>query len=207
MHGAERPSTFLITDRNLRSLPSPACAPAWSRRGWPSEVLHPSSGTAARFCRDNKSFWRSAQPRLRRFRLAPGLQGWASCRGSSPNHCPDVVVASNQPWLMSSSRVHTLLDFCLQVSSVSPASLVLCWLISTAVVDQVFAVLFYFLATFNINFYIIFTWQISQVIFHIYFVILKLYCGICLLYSLLNNVEYNILCRFLLRLYSHVVVM
>ena len=127
LHGAERPSTFLIADRNLRSLPSPACASAASsRRGWPTEVRRPSPGAAARFYWDNKSARRSARPRLRRFRLPPGLQG---CRGRSPNHCPDVVVASDQPRLMSSCRVHTLHDFSIRVSSVSSAPLVLCWLI------------------------------------------------------------------------------
>ena len=130
LHGAERPSTFLIADRNLRSLPSPACASAASsRRGWPTEVRRPSPGAAARFYWDNKSARRSAQPRLRRFRLPPGLQGWDSGRGRSPNHCPDVVVASDQPRLMSSCRVHTLHDFSIRVSSVSSAPLVLCWLI------------------------------------------------------------------------------
>ena len=123
LHGAERPSTFLIADRNLRSLPSPACASAASsRRGWPTGFRRPSPGAAERFDWDNKSAWRSARPRLRRFRLPPGLQGWDSGRGRSPNHCPDVVVASDQPRLMSSCRVHTLHDFSIRVSSVSSAT-------------------------------------------------------------------------------------
>ena len=130
LHGAERPSTFLIADRNLRSLPSPACASAaWSRRGWPTEVRRPSSGAAARFYWDNKSARRSARPRLRRFRLLStrtrGMAG-GSGRGRSPNHCPDVVDASDQPRPMSCCRVHTLYDFSILVSSVSSAPLVLC---------------------------------------------------------------------------------
>ena len=47
LHGAGKPSTFLIADRNLYSLPSPFVAAllcAWSRRGWPTEVRRPSSG-------------------------------------------------------------------------------------------------------------------------------------------------------------------
>ena len=137
LHGAERHWTFLTADRNLRSPPSPACASAaWSRRGWPAKVRRPSSGAAARFYWHNKSARRSARPRLRGLRRVrlPGLQGWDGGRGRSPNHCssPDVVVASDQPRLMSSCRVHTLQclhDFSIRVSSVSSAPLVLCWLI------------------------------------------------------------------------------
>ena len=44
---------------------------------------------------------RARRPRLRRFRLTSGLQGSYSGRDRSPNHSPDVVVACDQPRLMS----------------------------------------------------------------------------------------------------------
>ena len=122
--GPEKASTFLIANRKLRSLPSPACAQApvlrrsgfklWSRRGWPE--LSSAACRLRRSCAlqshrasasllKKKNTRRSARPRLRRFRLPPGVQGPDSSRpsgGADGSPTPTITVLSpSQPGVLA----------------------------------------------------------------------------------------------------------